>query len=67
MYCFNYKTDPDTGESFVFSALDTTATRQDFDNAENDGVINAAWKAALIANLYTSDNDAPKAGYWAAF
>lgn len=64
MHCFTYNTNAETGEVFVFSALDTVATREDFDKAETDGTIGADWKAALIANLYTSDMDGPNASYW---
>lgn len=65
MHCFSYNKNEETGEVYVFSALDTAATRKDFDNAETDGKITANWKAALIANLYTAAQDAPNPSYWA--
>ena len=66
MYCFNYNTNPETGESYIFSALDTEATREDFEKALQDGVINENWKNLLVDNVYTSDSDAPKMAYWKA-
>lgn len=54
----------ESGQSYIFSALDCTQTREDFEHAEQDGTIGANYHAELLLNLYTSAQDAPNAAYW---
>lgn len=56
----------DAGESYIFSALDCECTREDFETAEQDGTITAAYRTQLISNLYTAAQDAPNDAYWKA-
>ena len=50
-------------EAYIFSALDVAETQKDFDNAINDGIINAEYKSALEGNLYGRDI-AEKPAFW---
>ena len=54
----------ESGQSYIFSALDCTCSREDFEDAEQDGTITANYHAELLLNLYTAEQDAPNAAYW---
>ena len=50
-------------KAYIFSALDVEETQTDFNNAADEGIINAEYKAELEGNLYGRDI-AEKPAFW---
>ena len=53
----------ESGQKYIFSALDCDCTRDLFDIAEQEGTINREYKDTLIQYLYTP-KDEPKPPKW---
>lgn len=59
---FPYFVDDDN-RAYVFSALDVEETQHDFEEAQEEGIINDQYKQALEGNLYVGPTP-EKDSYW---
>lgn len=52
----------DSGEGYIFSALNCKCSTEDFTAALNDGTINQSYHDQLVTNMWSGD--APKPAFW---